>query len=403
MNVYFTRFELSSSLGNDQLEFWNNLIDGKSGVRELSSKNDFSDKINQACVLADDKHLPPLHENRYFSEVCSSFSYLLNKLVTQVDRRTKISSFYWASGQLGQKPSHLYDQIEKNEQFVSGYLFDEFCQKELKQVGLTEGNNLRVVNHANACISGFTLIQSAAKRIRSGEEKSVLIFLNEARCRDWLLKPYFHLGLLSTSARKNTLVSSPYSDEATGFLKGEGSVLLLLEGVSSVAATTNKISAELIDIDTCSDGMEIIKATPTSDSFFDMIKKIFSRSKIETSSCDFIHGYGSGSKSNDSFEIDQYKKIFQANSKKPLPLSCIKPQVGHLNTACIGLELAATFLMMENRTIIPNWHLESDLQHGQILLPNKLDSNADLNLVLKTGFSFGWSSGGMLLKKYPQR
>ena len=327
-----------------------------------------------------------------------SYPQLLQNITAAVSPATQADALFWASGQLGSKLTDLEELSSPYESFQSSEKFDSAADGILKAAAL--GPNLKLLqNQANACTSGISLLHSALKRLQAGAIDSALIYLNESRCRDWVLKPYAQLGLLAQEKSDNgKLISRPFSRKGGGFIKGEGSCLLLLENERSLSRTNNKVYAELLAADFCSDGFEIIKANDKQSGLQKALDRLFAQAQVPATAVDYINGYGSGSIANDGFEASFYSSYF-AKKGRAIPVSSGKPQFGHLNTAAVGLEICSMLLMLEKDVILPTKNLVDPIQKQGLIFPQETITSAKLQYALKTGFGFGWSNGAALLKK----
>lgn len=397
MAVFLTDFSLLSSLGNDEDTFWKALRSGETGIRSIAERVSETFPIQQAAVLADDSFLPEISEMRMQSEVEKSFSFLLRKLSESGLRGSAIDGLVWTSGQYGRKVTDFYPGIQSYESFTESGSFLRQVQSLLKEHKMVLKSEANLINQSNACVTGITALGSACKRIQMGQWERALVFLHESRCREWVLSPYLQMRLLSLKEWEGELKSSPFSKDRSGFVKGEGAVLLLLESEKAYRERKAQPWASILSWAQKSSGEQITRMSDSNRSALDVLETLFQSAKANASSLDYINGYGSASPVNDLLETNIYKKFWKEKAYE-IPISVGKPQFGHLNTAAVGLELVSTLLMMKHQEVAPTIHLQSpdpacDLDY----VPLKSRKHR-IRMALKMAFGFGWSNAGLLLR-----
>jgi len=394
MNIYLSDFELMSSLGCDKNTFWDNLVRGRSIISNIQDRVSDHFPIRQAAIVQSDL-LPEISEMKLRSEVEISFDYLYKKLISNAPKleSTPIDGLIWASSQFGRKVTDFLSKKPATyENFFDSSEFENYLSKKLHFSSPSS-----FINQSNACVTGITAIESAQKRIRQGHWKRALIFVHEARCREWILSPYLQMGLLSQKEKNGVLFSSPFSQERSGFVKGEGAVLLLIESEEALNERSARPYVKILSSSQRSDGENIIKMSQGAHSALQTLNSLFENQSFSKEDVQYINGYGSGSKTNDLDETKIYKSFFGTRAYE-IPVSTGKPQFGHLNTAAAAIEIVSVALMMRNNTICPTIHFNArDPQCDLDYIPN-YSRKQKINIALKTAFGFGWSNAAILLQ-----
>lgn len=395
MKVFLSDFELMSSLGNTQDSFWDSLVTGKSGVYNISDRVSAEFPVKQAAIIKSEPIFPDCKELLLRSEVEISFKYMLDRLTHRKFNNLEVDSLLWSSGQFGRKVTDFSANVK--ESFTETETFEENINRILqeKEIHLNKQNS--IIGLANACVSGASAIEIAFNRIKMGVWTRVLVFIHEARSREWVLSPYLEMGLLSRRIVNGKQVSSPFSRDRSGFIKGEGSVLLLIESEDSANSRNIQPWVEILGCAQSSEGENLIKMSEVKSSSAGMLESLFYKSKVKRNQINYINGYGSASQLNDLLETKVYKDFFGRQAYE-IPISVGKPQFGHLNTGAVGLELVSTVLMMKKGKICPTINFgEPDKDCDLDYVPNNA-RDAKIRIALKMGFGFGWSNAGILIK-----
>lgn len=397
MSVFLTDFSFLSSLGNDEETFWKALRSGQDGIRGLEGRVSEKFPIQQAAILGDDSFLPAISEMRMQSEVEKSFTFLFRKLSESGLKGHSVDGLIWASGQYGRKVTDFYKGPASYESFTNSGSFHLQLQSILKEQNVSLHNERNLINQSNACVTGITALGSVCKRIQLGDWNRALVFLHESRCREWVLSPYLQMRLLSLKKNDGKLRAAPFSKDRSGFVKGEGAVLLLLESEKAYQERGARPGVSILGCAQKSSGEQITRMTEGHPSAQQMLTELFETAKVNVDSLDYINGYGSASPINDLLETRIYKDFLKEKAQH-VPISVGKPQFGHLNTAAVGLELISTILMMKNQEIAPTIHLhQPDPACDLDYVPLK-SRKQKIQTALKMAFGFGWSNAGLLLR-----
>jgi 3-oxoacyl-[acyl-carrier-protein] synthase II len=116
---------------------------------------------------------------------------------------------------------------------------------------------------------------------------------------------------------------------------------------------------------------------------------------------DYINGHGTGTALNDKVETDSAKMVF-GQSAYSIPMSSIKPQIGHTLGASGALGLIASCLSLRDNLIPATVNYsEPDPECDLDYVPNT-PRGADLNIVMTNSFGFGGNNGVLLTRRFTQ-
>ncbi|MBI4588608.1 MAG: beta-ketoacyl-[acyl-carrier-protein] synthase family protein [Candidatus Rokubacteria bacterium] len=205
---------------------------------------------------------------------------------------------------------------------------------------------------------------------------------------DWLsLAGVRALGLLSTRNHEPAKACRPFDRTRDGSVLGEGAGILLLEALDHARARGAKIHAELVGYATTTDAYKILTPRPDGVSLAAAISGALADAAIVPDEVDYVNAYGSGTILGDKTETLAIKTALGKHAHG-IPVSSIKPVVGHLVGASGAVELIASVLAIERGRIPPTInYAHPDPVCDLDYVPNKArDASVDVALSISRGF-----------------
>lgn len=406
--VVVTGLGVVSPLGHDLDAFWNNLLNGVSGVDHITRFNvdEYSTKI-----AAEVKNFIP--EN-----------YIDKKEVRRMDRNTQygIAAAKLAATDAGIDMNVDKDRIgvilgcgvggietfeeqakvmaEKGPKRISPFfvpmMIANMAAGQVAMMLGARGINETVVT---ACASGTNAIGEAFKAVQRGDADVMFTGGTEASITPMALGGFCALKALSTNNENPKAASRPFDKARDGFVMGEGSGILVLEELEHAKKRNAKIYAEVIGYGASCDAYHMTAPDPEGNGAALAMKRAIDDGKISCDMVDYINAHGTSTEYNDRFETMAIKRIFGDSAYKLL-VSSTKSMTGHLLGAAGGLEGVIISLTLKNDIVPPTINLDQpdddcDLNY----VPNTAVSRK-VNYAMSNSFGFGGHNGVVLMKKY---
>ncbi|MGI8587078.1 MAG: beta-ketoacyl-ACP synthase II [Chloroflexia bacterium] len=251
----------------------------------------------------------------------------------------------------------------------------------------------------SACAASSTSIGEGAEMIRRGAARAMLAGGVEA--------PICELGLAAFSAtramsRRNDDPQGacrPFAADRDGMVAGEGAAILVLERLDDALARGAHIYAEVIGYGASCDAYHIVAPDITGRGAALAISRAVENSGLEPGEIDYINGHGTATELNDLMETRAVKTVF-GDAAYHIPISVIKPMVGHLLAGCGAVEAVATVKSLETGILPPtiNYHKrdpECDLDY----VPNEARA-APIRVALSQTFGFGGQNAAVVFRKW---
>lgn len=248
-----------------------------------------------------------------------------------------------------------------------------------------------------ACASGGQALGLGLEWIRRGEADYVLAGGFDSMINPVGLASFCLLGALSTYSDTPQTASRPFDYTRSGFVLGEGAAFLILEDLEKAKARGARIYAELAGEGNSLSSYRITDSHPSGDGAIQAIEGALRSGGMKPEDVDYINAHGTSTKMNDFSETNAIKAVFKERAKE-IPVSSTKSVVGHLIAAAGALEGAISAL---------------SIYHGKVPMTANLttpDPDCDLDYVtegvrtqpvhsvLSNSFGFGGSNSCLLFK-----
>lgn len=187
----------------------------------------------------------------------------------------------------------------------------------------------------------------------------------------------------------------PFDKDRDGTVCAEGGGCLILESEDSARARGAKILGEILGFATFSSGENMAQSDAPSIEF--CIKEALKSARIHPHEIEYINAHATGTIIGDMAEAQALRAVF---GEQNAPVSSFKGHFGHTLGASGALEMIASFIMLENRRMIPTKNLdETDECCRGIRHLTRIEERA-ANTFIKNSFAFGGINSVLVAKRY---
>jgi len=232
-----------------------------------------------------------------------------------------------------------------------------------------------------ACSSSATSIGYGADLIRNGKCKATLCGGSEA------LNELTFGGFNSLKAM-DSFPCKPFDRRRAGMNLGEGGAILVLEDLEEAKRREAKIYAEFLGYGIGGEAYHITAPEPSGSIEAWVMMEAIKESGLNLEEVDYINAHGTGTPLNDKVESLSIKKVFGQKAYS-IPVSSIKPMVGHCLGAAGAIEAIASVLSIVEQFIPPTLsHQEGDEDCDLDYVPQR-SRQKEVRAVLSNSFAFG--------------
>jgi 3-oxoacyl-[acyl-carrier-protein] synthase II len=400
--VVITGFNMLNALGLDWEESWNNIIEGKSGVKKISL---FDASQNQTQIAAE---LPSTF-------AAKSEEIIKKRISKQMTRVTQMC--YVCTVEAVEKSNIDFEKIDKRR---VGAIIGVVNTGDSSSEQGTDSKNLIIkrMNNAmsawigmryniegpnfttsSACSSSAYAIALGFDMIKSGRADMMIVGGADSIINKEEIEGFNELYALSVANYKPEKASCPFSKNRDGFVIGEGAGIIILESEQHAKARGAKIYAELADYAFTNESYNIMAPKPNGEGMSDTMALALKNANVKPEEVSYINAHGTSTMLNDMYETLAIKTVFGENAYK-IPVSSTKSMIGHTIGAAGAIESVVCVLSIINGVVPPTINLdEADPELDLDYVPNK-SRKQKVDVAISNSFAFGGHNVTLVFKKY---
>jgi len=409
--VVVTGVGLVTPLGTGTDVSWNNLIEGKSGIRRISHFD--AEAAGMACTIAGE--VPDFEVGDYINRkdarkmdnfiqfgVAASLMALEQSGLTIDESNAERVGVAVGAGIGGlvtiEKTMRAYEAggARKISPFFIPQTIINMTSGWVSMLSGAKGPNVATVT---ACATGTHAIGDAFEIIGRGGADAMIAGGSEACICELGVGGFSAARALSTRNDEPERASRPWDVDRDGFVMGEGAGVLVLESLDSAKARGANILAEIIGYGMSGDAYHMTTPSPGGEGGGRCMKAALNRAGINPQDVDYINAHGTSTPAGDVAETDGIKSVFGEHAKK-LMVSSSKSMTGHLLGAAGGIEAAFSVLAVHHGVVPPTINLDNqdpacDLDY----VPNTA-RDVDIRVAVSNSFGFGGTNASVIVRKF---
>ena len=398
-----------SPVGSHLDEFWNNLMEGKSGIGLLTrfDTTDLSTKVAAEVNNFEPTEWVEKKESRHMDRF-SQFAIAAAKLalrdsgldLEKVDKERAGAVMGCGIGGVTtfeeQKEVLMKRGSGRISPFFVPMLISNMAAGHLSiEFGL-QGSSMTI---ATACASATNAIGEALRIIQRGEADVVLCGGTEAPITPLAFAGFCSMKAMSTEKENPEQACRPFDKRRSGFVMGEGAGVLVLESAEHAKARGAHIYAELAGYGSSSDAYHITTPVPGGAGAIRSMRLALKDAGVKVEDVDYINAHGTGTGPNDATETAAIKAVFEEYAPK-LAISSTKSMTGHLMGAAGAIEAIICALAIERGEIPPTTNYgEPDPECDLDYVPN-VARKQEVTVSMSNSLGFGGHNATIALKKF---
>ena len=249
-----------------------------------------------------------------------------------------------------------------------------------------------------ACSTATNSIGEAFRQIKEGRAEVMITGGAEAPIDTIGIAGFASLTALSKESDP-LKASTPFDENRSGFVLGEGAAALVLESYDHAKARGAKILAEVVGYGSTCDAYHITAPDPTGDGAARALKQAMDEAGITPDQVGYLNAHGTATHANDVGEAKAINLAFGTDSD--LQVSSTKSMTGHLLGAAGAVEAVATVAALQRGELPPNMGLTKQDPECQINVVTELGTKApDLEYAMSDSLGFGGHDAVLAFKKW---
>lgn len=409
--IVITGMGVVSPVGTGVEKFWKSLVEGKSGVRPITS---FDVSLFDCRIAGDVPDYDPL---QYFStkearnlapfvqyaSVASREAMAQAKVdITSIDADRFGVLIGSGIGAIAIVESEYQKYLDKGPSKMTPHFIPKIIINEAAgQVSIECGAKGPTTCVATACSTATNAIGDAYRFLQYGDADIMIAGGTESATSILGLGGFCALKALSQRNDAPEKASRPFDLNRDGFVMAEGAGIVVLETLEHAKKRGATILAEMAGYGRTSDAYHITAPEATGAGAAKAMEYALKDGGLKPEDVSYINAHGTSTKLNDKVETLAIKKVFGEYAYK-VPVSSTKSMTGHLLGAAGGVELIASVLAMRDGIIPPTINLESpDPECDLDYVPNQA-RKAALTVVMSNSLGFGGHNASVVIKRFKE-
>jgi 3-oxoacyl-[acyl-carrier-protein] synthase II len=252
---------------------------------------------------------------------------------------------------------------------------------------------------STACTASSHALGEAFRRVQEGDVKVMIAGGTDALTTWFDVIGFGLLGALTKEHQDEPeKASRPFDKDRSGFVLGEGAVMLILEDLESAQARGARIYGEIVGYGSSMNAYRMTDPPPDGGGVTLAMANAIADAGIAPTDIQYVSAHGTSTPGNDKTETVAIKQVFGEHASK-LAISSVKSMTGHLTCGAGALNLLASLRSITDGVISPTINLETPDPNCDLdYVPNQA-READVDAVLVNAFAFGGTNGCLVVKK----
>ena len=406
--VVITGMGAMTPLGESVEEYWDNLINGRSGIgpMTLCDASDFPSRISGEVTGFDPNDYIDRREHRRmarFSQMAVAAAAVaiedagLNLSKEDADRIGVVMGN--GNGGFPTTEDNARILVRRGGMRMSPFfipmILPNMAAANVSRIFGLKGYTSTVIT---ACAAGTQAIGEAAVALQRGVADVVLGGGCEAGISQLSLGGFNVIKALSRQNEEPEKASRPFDAKRDGFVPSEGAAVLVMETFEHAMGRGANILAEVTGYGVSSDAFHSVQPDEDGTGAARAIRWAIEDAELEPSDVSYINAHGTSTPKNDHVETLAIKLVFGDDAYN-VPISSTKSMIGHALGGAGALESVACVKSIQQGIIHPtvNYeHPDSDCDLDYV--PNEA-RQADVAHVLSNSFGFGGQNACVMFSR----
>ncbi|KAI3714475.1 hypothetical protein L6452_21429 [Arctium lappa] len=409
--VVVTGMGVETSIGHSPDEFYNNLLEGVSGISEIEAfdcSNYPTRTAGEIKKISTDGWVAPKlskRMDRFMLYMLTSGKKALadggitEALMDEMDKTrcgVLIGSAMGGMKVFNDAIEALRVSYRKMNPFCVPFATTNMGSAMLAMDLGWMGPNYSI---STACATGNFCILNAANHIIRDEADMMLCGGSDAVIIPIGLGGFVACRALSERNNDPAKASRPWDSGRDGFVMGEGAGVLLLEELEHAKKRGATIYAEFLGGSFTCDAYHMTEPHPEGTGLILCIEKALSQSGVAREDVNYINAHATSTPAGDLKEYHALLHCFGQN--RELRVNSTKSMIGHLLGAAGAVEAVATVQAIRSGWVHPNINLENpDKGVDTNVLVGSKKERLDIKVALSNSFGFGGHNSSILFAPF---
>ncbi len=407
--VVITGMGVVTPVGTGIVQFWDNMISGKSGVsrietfdvEKIASKIAAQIKDFDSTTFINAKAAKRMDRFAQFAVAATVLALEDSGLKITGENENDVGVYIGSGiGGLATLESQHKILLERGADRVSPFLIPMMiCNMAAAQASIISGAKGPVSTATTACAASSNSIGDAFEIIKRGDATAMISGGSEAGITPIGMAGFSNMHALSTRNDQPQRASRPFDRDRDGFIMGEGSGILILEELDYALKRGARIYAEIFGYGLSGEAFHMTALEESGKNVVRCIKNCLKEGDIGLGQVDYLNAHGTSTPLNDIVESVAIRTCFGEYADK-LNISSTKSMHGHCLGAAGAIEAVAAILAIKNDIIPPTINLENRDEKCDLNYTPNISVAKKVNIALSNSMGFGGHNVTLGFKKY---
>lgn len=409
--VVVTGIGALTPVGSTAPDFWNGLVSGKSGVRDIEhfDTSDYPTKFAGQLEDYDSSKYFERKEGRRLDNVSQYAMITADEAIADskidLDKINKDEVAVLVGTGIGGMKTFYDQSISHHEHGPRGVnpFFIPMLIPDMPSGHISIKYGFRGANYCavSACATGSQNIGLAYDSISNGHSEMAVCGGSESCVWEIGVSGFGSMKALSRRNDEPEKASRPFDKERDGFVLGEGAAIMFLESLDSALERGARIYGEIVGYGFSADAHHITAPDPEGNGVKLALNRAFKMAGIQPTDIDHINMHGTSTPLGDLAESNTIKKVFGDHAYK-MNLNSTKSMTGHMLGAAGAAESIAALLTAYHGIVPPTINQEtSDPECDLNYTPNE-SVVRDVRYAMNNAFGFGGHNTTLVFKKFEE-
>ena len=409
--VVVTGLGALTPIGNTKDEYWDALVNGKSGAAPITYFDTEKFKTKFACELknfnATDflnrKDARKMDRFTQYAMVASDEAIIDANLDLDTVNKLRVGVI-WGAGIGGletfQNEVLNFSQGDGTPRFNPFFIPKMIADIAPGNISIKHGFMGPNYTTVSACASSANAMIDALNYIRLGHRDVIVTGGSEAAVTIAGIGGFNAMHALSTRNESPETASRPFDATRDGFVLGEGAGAIVLEEYEHAKARGARIYAEVLGGGMSSDAHHMTAPHPEGIGVIAVMRHCLENAGVSPEEVDHINTHGTSTPLGDVAELKAITEVFGEHAKN-ININSTKSMTGHLLGAAGAIESISAILAMEHGIIPPtiNHNTSDDNIDSNLNLTLNKAQKRTVNIAMSNTFGFGGHNACVLFKK----
>jgi 3-oxoacyl-[acyl-carrier-protein] synthase II len=409
--VVVTGLGALTPIGNSLPEFWNNLVEGKSGAAPITHFDAAKFKTRFACEIKgfdfnsyfDRPELRKMDKFTQYAMVAADEAIKDSSMDLDKINKRKVGVI-WGSGNGGfqtfQEQVIEFAKGDGTPRFNPFFIPKVIADIASGWISIKYGFMGLNFTTISACATSTTAIIDASNYIRWGKASIIITGGSEAAINEAGIGGFNASKALSTRNDDPLTASRPFDKDRDGFVMGEGAGALVLEEYEHAKRRGAKIYAEVAGGGMSADAYHLTGTHPEGEGALLGMQDALDDAAMSPADIDYLNAHATSTPLGDLSETKAIVRLF-GNNPIHLNISATKSATGHLLGAAGAIEAIASIMAVEQDVIPPTINTQNidEAIKGSLNLTLGKKVNKRVNAAMSNTFGFGGHNATAIFKK----